>query len=490
MQIKELKVTVGEVCEGYFNDAEEGVVGYDKRLDIRPKYQREFVYKDAQRDEVIRTVMKGLPLNVMYWCKVKKEDGSEGFEVLDGQQRTISLCEYVDGTFSVDDKYFYNLPADKKQQILDYPLFVYVCDGTDSEKLEWFRIINIAGEELTDQELRNAVYAGSWTSDAKRYFSKTGCAAGTLAGDYLKGASIRQEYLETAIFWAASAEGKTIEAYMAEHQNDPSAVQLWNYFRSVIDWVEAIFPKKRKEMKGLPWGLFYNQHGKRTDLDPKKLETEIQRLMGDEDVTKKSGIYEYLLTGQEKKLSIRSFDRRDALAAYEKQGHIDAARFVMITAAFEWEFDRLFPDGICKSKERVEAELIVSQKLNELIDTSSGKTKKIYKSLLKCIERRPSLANKIEKIGSDMGALLEPFGQQLYGFNKEELNYTDMGKRLGDQRNYFAHGDLDKDFIGLSLLDLIFLQRIIYAIQLKISGLEDKQIQRAINDLFQCRFAI
>lgn len=322
MQIKELKVTVGEVCEGYFNDAEEGVVGYDKRLDIRPKYQREFVYKDAQRDEVIRTVMKGLPLNVMYWCKVKKEDGSEGFEVLDGQQRTISLCEYVDGTFSVDDKYFYNLPADKKQQILDYPLFVYVCDGTDSEKLEWFRIINIAGEELTDQELRNAVYAGSWTSDAKRYFSKTGCAAGTLAGDYLKGASIRQEYLETAIFWAASAEGKTIEAYMAEHQNDPSAVQLWNYFRSVIDWVEAIFPKKRKEMKGLPWGLFYNQHGKRTDLDPKKLETEIQRLMGDEDVTKKSGIYEYLLTGQEKKLSIRSFDRRDALAAYEKQGHM------------------------------------------------------------------------------------------------------------------------------------------------------------------------
>ena len=286
MQINELKVTVGEVCEGYFNDAEEGVVGYDERLDIRPKYQREFVYKDAQRDEVIRTVMKGLPLNVMYWCKVKKEDGSDGFEVLDGQQRTISLCEYVDGTFSVDDKYFYNLPADKKQQILDYPLFVYVCDGTDSEKLEWFRIINIAGEELTDQELRNAVYAGSWTSDAKRYFSKTGCAAGTLAGDYLKGASIRQEYLETAIFWAASAEGKTIEAYMAEHQNDPSAVQLWNYFRSVIDWVQAIFPKKRKEMKGLPWGLFYNQHGKRTDLDPKKLETEIQRLMGDEDVTK------------------------------------------------------------------------------------------------------------------------------------------------------------------------------------------------------------
>ena len=58
-------------------------MGYDKRLDIRPKYQREFVYKDAQRDEVIRTVRKGLPLNVMYWCRT----GEDSYEVLDGQQR-------------------------------------------------------------------------------------------------------------------------------------------------------------------------------------------------------------------------------------------------------------------------------------------------------------------------------------------------------------------------------------------------------------------
>ena len=329
MNIEERKVTVGEVCEGYFNDAEEGVTGYDERLDIRPKYQREFVYKDNQRDEVIRTVLKGLPLNVIYWCKT----GEDTYEVLDGQQRTISLCEYVDGSFSVDDKYFYNLPADIKKKILDYELFVYVCDGTDSEKLDWFKIINIAGEQLTDQELRNAVYAGSWTSDAKRYFSKTGCAENSLAGDYLKGSSIRQDYLETAISWIADSEGISIEEYMAKHQDDPSAVQLWNYFRSVIDLVQAIFPKTRKEMKGLPWGLFFNQHGKRTDLDPKKLELEIQRLMGDEDVTRKSGIYEYLLTGDERKLSIRAFDMRDRLAAYERQLH----KCVYCGQVFEFE---------------------------------------------------------------------------------------------------------------------------------------------------------
>lgn len=329
MRIDERKIKVSEVYEGYFNDDEEGVVGYDEQLDIRPKYQREFVYNPEQQREVIRTVMRGLPLNVMYWVDrwedpehpTQAEQDEARYEVLDGQQRTLSLCSYIDGDFSVDDMTFDNLPKDKKQAILDYELFIYVCNGTESEKLEWFKIINIAGERLTDQERRNAVYAGSWVSSAKKYFSKSNGAAKVLAEDYMRGSPIRQEYLETAIEWIAASEDKSIEQYMSAHQHDTSAVQLWNYFRSVIDWVQAVFPKYRREMKGLPWGLLFNQHGKRTDLDPKALETEIQRLMGDEDVTRKSGIYEYLLTGDARKLSIRAFDRRDALAAYERQGH-------------------------------------------------------------------------------------------------------------------------------------------------------------------------
>ena len=319
MKIELLNVTIKDVTEGYFNDEEEGVEGYDGLLDIRPKYQREFVYKDQQRDEVIRTIMRGLPLNVMYWCKVKKEDGSDGYEVMDGQQRTISFCEYVDGTFSVDEKYFSNLPSDVRERILNYELFIYVCDGTDSEKLEWFRIINIAGERLTDQELRNAVYAGPWTADAKKYFSKTRCAAHQLASDYLNGSSIRQEYLETALEWIAARDDDTIEGYMSKHQNDSNAYELWNYFRSVIDWVKAIFPKTRKEMKGLPWGLYYNAHHDRHDLDAKELEKEIQRLMEDDDVTSKRGVYAYVLTGDPKTLNIRAFTNTQKRTVYERQ---------------------------------------------------------------------------------------------------------------------------------------------------------------------------
>ena len=244
MNIELKEITVRELTEGFEDNAENGVVGYGGKLDIRPPYQREFIYKDKQRDAVIDTVNKSYPLNVMYWAV--REDGN--FEVIDGQQRTISLCQYVNCDFSFMFRGFDNLQNDEQEKILNYKLMVYVCSGTDSEKLEWFKTINIAGEKLTEQELRNAVYSGSWVSDAKRHFSKTGCPAFRIGSDYINGSPIRQEYFETAIDWISNGN---IEVYMSNHQHDPNASALWRYFQDVITWVEATFTTKRsKFMKG------------------------------------------------------------------------------------------------------------------------------------------------------------------------------------------------------------------------------------------------
>ena len=318
MKIELHKIKVREVVDGYKDNAEEGVVGYDGRLDIRPKYQREFVYKDKQRDAVIDTVKNGFPLNVMYW--VVREDGN--YEVLDGQQRTISFAQYVNGDFSIDFNgrlaMFHNLTPEEQNQILDYELMIYFCEGKDKERLDWFRIINIAGEKLTDQELRNAVYTGPWLSDAKLKFSKTNCVAYLLANDggsLLSGSPIRQEYLETAISWINNGE---IEDYMSKYQHDENADELWNYFQEVIAWVRKTFTNYRKEMASVNWGELYNQF-KDHNMDSKKLEREIKVLMQDEDVTKKSGIYPYVLTRQEKHLSIRAFTDRMKREAYERQ---------------------------------------------------------------------------------------------------------------------------------------------------------------------------
>ena len=88
MKIDLHKITIRELVKDYVNSDEEGITGYSGRLNIRPMYQREFVYKDAQRDAVMDTVRQNFPLNVMYWVK----NSEDSFEVLDGQQRTISIC--------------------------------------------------------------------------------------------------------------------------------------------------------------------------------------------------------------------------------------------------------------------------------------------------------------------------------------------------------------------------------------------------------------
>jgi hypothetical protein len=318
MKIELKEVSVEELALGYKDNAELGVKAYSGELDVRPPYQREFVYKDDQRDAVIHTITHGYPLNVMYWAA--REEG--GFEIIDGQQRTISICQFVEGDFAVkigaieQKRYFHNLQEDEKGEILGYKLMVYLCSGTDSEKLEWFKTINIAGEELTQQELRNAVYSGPWVSAAKAYFSRNGCPAYTIGSDYLSGSPIRQDYLETAIKWINNGD---VDGYMAEHQQDPNANELWLYFQAVIAWVQATYPTYRAEMKGVPWGELYNQFGN-TALDSAKLDAEVARLMADEDVTRKKGIYSYLLDGKEKHLSIRAFSPAMRREAYERQG--------------------------------------------------------------------------------------------------------------------------------------------------------------------------
>ena len=313
MKIEQHEILVRDLVEGYVDCREEGVFGYGGRLNIRPPYQREFVYKDKQRDAVIETVKKKFPLNVMYWVK-----NENNFEVLDGQQRTISLCQYVDGKFALRDLLFNNLPKDKQDEILDYKLMIYICEGTDSEKLDWFRIINIAGEKLYDQELRNAVYTGPWLADVKLKFSKTNCAAYGLAKDYVTGSPIRQEFLETAIDWIN--DGK-IEEYMSRNQFASNANELWLFFQSVIQWVMATFPVYRKEMKSVRWGGLYKQF-KDGAFDTAKLEERIKELMADDDVGNKKGIYEYVLTGEERYLNVRAFSDTMKRGAYERQNGI------------------------------------------------------------------------------------------------------------------------------------------------------------------------
>ena len=326
MTIKQISVTVGEITKDYVNNDEQGVRGYKGLLDIRPPYQREFIYNEKEQQAVITTVLNGYPLNIMYWVK-RNDDAECPYEVMDGQQRTLSLCEYVAGKFAYDFKNFFNQPADIQKKILDYKLTVYVCEGEESEKLEWFKTINIAGKSLNEQEIRNAVYAAPFVSDAKKHFSKTNCAAYRLGKDLVNGSPIRQEFFKKALDWMAAHEtryGKpqTIVGYMSEHQHDLNAGPLWTYFQSVLHWSMDTFNMKKfkKIMEGLDWAKFYDEYHEKS-LDIKDMEQRIVDCLSDDEIQKPQGIIPYVLTGEERYLDLRAFPEKIKLAVWEQQGH-------------------------------------------------------------------------------------------------------------------------------------------------------------------------
>lgn len=336
MKINLMKLKVRDLVQGYYEDAATSKVSaWNGNLDVRPEYQREYVYDDKQRDSVINTVLHGFPLNIMYF--VDRGENVEGarYEVLDGQQRIISICRFktlsalsvklpapTGGSNAVN---FPNLFDEQQEAFLDYELQVYVCEGTEKEKIEWFEVINIAGEKLEKQEIRNAVLHSAWLTDAKSAFSRRNGAVNKKYGKYFSGDVIRQKYLETAFRWNADAEGiqdKDIETairrYMMNHSSDKNADALWKYIENVFDWVEKTFGKFDKTMNGVEWGYLYNKH-KDDSLDPVEIQKQIETLMADDEVQKKSAIYEYILTGEKKVLNLRSFSEKDKITMYKRQ---------------------------------------------------------------------------------------------------------------------------------------------------------------------------
>lgn len=327
MKIEPKQIKVRDVFDSYADNGDDGVFAYGGKLAIRPAYQREFVYDASQAEAVIHTCLKGFPLNVMYWVKV----GDNKYEVLDGQQRTLSVMQYLKHKFPITingQKYYWDaLPDDKYNAIMNYDFMVYICEGEESEKLEWFKVVNIAGEKLTEQELRNSVYTGAWLSDAKKYFSKRNCAAKGLSDKYITGDPNRQELLEKALKGICEYKKLSdITEYMALHKSDKDANELWQYFQDVISWVQKIFPQNYSDMKGLDWCHLYNTYHANV-YNSSDMSAEVKRLHEDEDVQKTKGIYEYLLCKESdpfagRLLNLRAFDKRDKMDVYSKQDGI------------------------------------------------------------------------------------------------------------------------------------------------------------------------
>lgn len=342
MNIELARIKVGDIFKGYIDKDDDGEFAFSGKLAIRPAYQRNFIYTLEESERVIHTALKGYPLNVMYWVLT---DGSytigdddslipsadAKFEILDGQQRTVSLMKFLDHKFDItlDEKRIYwdSLTDDQYADLMDYRLMIYICSGSDSEKLAWFEVVNIAGKKLTAQELLNKTYTGPWLTAAKKIFSKRKCPAKGLSDKYITGDPNRQELLEKALKGISEFQGLSDHsAYMAAHKGDADADELWQYYQDVINWIQKIFPKYYSDMKGLDWTHLYNTYHNNT-YNSATMASEVERLHKDDEVQKPKGIYEFLLCRETdpyagRLLNLRAFETRDKMHAYAKQGGI------------------------------------------------------------------------------------------------------------------------------------------------------------------------
>lgn len=315
--------TIEDITEGFHYDKKDnkGLHGLNGQLVIQPEYQRNYIYGDGKRDvAVIDSILKGYPIGLIYFAKTKT-----GYEVLDGQQRITSIGRYITGAFSVPvqgrEMSFSALNQRERDLILNAPLTIYVCEGSESELKEWFKTINIVGLPLTEQELRNAIYSGPFVSEARKTYSNPSHSTLNKWQSLIKGDPKRQEILEIALSWAADASEQSIDEYMSAHRNDTTIDDLNDHFNSVIEWAFNTFTgTPETHMRGLDWHRFYQDY-RNTSYNKKQLNQERQDLLIDPHVSNPKGVYEYLLGGKKKTqlLNIRLFEASTKRHAYAEQ---------------------------------------------------------------------------------------------------------------------------------------------------------------------------
>ncbi len=313
--------TVGEVCKGFvYNELEgKGLYGLSGRLTIQPEYQRNYIYADGKKDvAVVQSALHRYPLGVFYFNKT----GADRWEVLDGQQRITSLGRFVTGKLGIIDdndipQYFSSMSAELQERILETPLLVYECEGTEDEIRKWFETVNISGVPLNTQELLNAVYSGEFVTLAKQEFSNSQNANVQKWSHFILGAVNRQDYLACALQWVSRDK---VKEYMSLHRRDTNIDEMKRYFNSVIDWIDSVFTEVEKEMRGLEWGRLYETYHNQP-YDAAEVQQKVRQLYGDPYVKNRKGVFEYILGGCRDKrlLDIRIFDEATKRKVYQRQ---------------------------------------------------------------------------------------------------------------------------------------------------------------------------
>lgn len=368
--MRDCKFTIRELIDGFNEDIETNeVTSMNGRLNIRPKYQREFVYKMEQQESVIETVLEDFSIKeITLHCHRDMNDPTNEdlfkYDLMDGQQRLISICNFYKNKVEYHDplddftRKFVNLPPSDKEAFMNFEIHAEIYDGSLGDILRYFKRLNIAGEVMNNQELRNAIASigrFDWIQRVKEYFSRVGRGANDPSRGYTQyfNATMddikHQKVLEMAIRWHAnkmaeeyelsSDKVKRLDDYVV-HCTDfyDGGSELIEYFEGVLNWVDTMFVGEdnqnyRDIMKTIDWGTLYNTYHDSCEVEPTVAQALVNKMFNDPNLDlhtakAKRGVYAYVLTctkdgtmGDLQTLHMRLFDRAMVINKWAKNDY-------------------------------------------------------------------------------------------------------------------------------------------------------------------------
>lgn len=139
-------------------------------LEISPEFQRNNVWSNPQKSELVESILMGIPIPVIYLFEDR--DGSK--QIVDGKQRLTTIIDFQNDKFalnglhvmpSFNSKRFSDLPPKMQGSFEDYQLSFYIIQPPTPERVKYdiFDRVNRGGTQLTHQEMREALYVGEST---------------------------------------------------------------------------------------------------------------------------------------------------------------------------------------------------------------------------------------------------------------------------------------------------------------------------------------
>lgn len=116
-------------------------------------FQRNLVWRDIHKKDFIETILNGFPFPQMFFSRGKIDvNKMQSLAcIVDGQQRTTAIVDFVDNKFAVNGRYFRDLSEAEKGDFLKYEVGVVELDleNDDPKIIEIFKRLNRTSNSLT-----------------------------------------------------------------------------------------------------------------------------------------------------------------------------------------------------------------------------------------------------------------------------------------------------------------------------------------------------